>query len=154
MLEFDTTDLEATLRAMLAVCDDLPALVAEVEPEVIGHAVIGINRNVYSTEPGAYQRTGDLLAGLRVSTGATKNTGTIRVSNVEPYAVFVELGSGPNGLTAAQAQAYSAARPESPVYLGRSGKAYTIAGPFIAPAQAFGLFRMGQLFGEKIRALL
>ena len=152
MLDLDAAALEEALKRIAGVTSELPRIAEQARAETLGHAILGVRRNVYDTSPGAYQRTGDLLRGLNASGSASGSGVTVRVWNSEPYARFVELGQGPNGLTLAQDQAYSAANahPEQPISFGRSGRKYTLAGPFLAPAQAYSLYRMKQLFAEAV----
>lgn len=148
----DARALTNALVKLGAVQDDLPAIARQASSEARAFAVIGVNANVYSTRPGAYQRTQALRARLyaRQQSGAT--FARVTVGDRAPYAAAVELGQGPNALSPAQVQAISGARPPGvPVQLGRSGEKYTVAGPFIAPAQAFSLYRMKALFAEAVR---
>ena len=156
MLDLDARELTEALGRVLGVCSNLSEIAAQAESEALGHAILGLQRNVYDTTPGAYVRTQNLLRGLQSSSRSSTNLASVTVRNTEPYALFVELGQAPNDLSVQQDQAYAAANkdPARPLSFGRSGKSYTLAGPFIAPAQFYALWRMGQLFGEKVHRQL
>lgn len=154
MIAFDLRKLTDALVKLEGAADALPALTQQVRQETLGHAILGARRNIYGTTPGAYQRTQDYLRGLNTRGQTSRNSASVMVFNTEPYARFVEYGQAPNDLTAAQDQAYSAVDPALQVYLGRSGVNYSVAGPVIGPAQAFALYRLGQLFAQKVRAAI
>lgn len=152
MLDLDARMLTEALGRVLGVCGDLGEIAAQAEGEALGHAILGLRRNVYDTTPGAYVRTQDLLRGLQSSSTSSTNLASVTVRNTEPYALYVELGQGAGGLSVQQDQAIAAAStdPANPLSFGRSGRNYTVAGPFIAPAQFYALHRMAELFGQKI----
>ena len=151
MIALDARRLTDALSKLTGVCDDLGAIARTTELEALGHAVLGVRRNVYDTAPGAYRRTQDLLRGMQVSSRTSTNRASVTVKNTEPYALYVELGQ--QGFTLAQDQARSAAAsdPAQPLSLGRSGQNPSVAGPFIGPAQFYALYRLGQLFGQKVK---
>lgn len=153
MIDLDARALTEALVKLEQVCDELPQIAAQVRAEALGHAILGARRNVYDTTPGAYQRTGELLRGLDARARSTRNTATVEVSGAAPYHAYVELGTGATKFTVQQAQAQALANPSpaAPLYLGRSGVNYSLPGPIVAPAQAFALYRMRELFAEKVR---
>lgn len=152
MITFDARRLTNALVKVEAACDSLPQIAAEVAPEALGHMIVSANRSVYETAPGVYERTRDYLRGFRSAPRATRNTATVRVWNNVDYAARVELGDGPNALTPQQVVAYAQARPDSQVYLGRTGRNYTIAGPAVYPAAVYAQRRMEELFARKVQA--
>ena len=152
MIEFQGKTLADALKRIGQAAEQPSALAKAAEAEVLGHAQLGARRNIYDSAPGAYRRTGDLLRAMNVSSSASAGRATVTVGNTASYALAVELGNSP-GISVAQDQALSAANrnPEAPISLGRSGRAFTVAGPFIGPAQAYGLYKMGQLFAAAVR---
>lgn len=154
MIDVDLRKLTDQLVKLQAVTTELPQIAQQVQAESLGHAIIGLNRSVYDTAPGAYQRTHDLMRGLNTSSRATRFTATVRVWNAVEYAPYVETGTGPHEMTPAQIIAQARAHPEAPTYMGRTGQNYTLPGPVVYPAAVFAGYRMGQLFSEKVRAVL
>lgn len=152
MISFDARRLTNALVKVEAACDSLPQIAAEVAPEALGHMIISANRSVYETAPGAYQRTRDYLRGFRSAPRATRNTATVRVWNDVDYAERVELGENPNALTPQQVVVYAQTSATSRVYLGRTGRNYTLAGPAVYPAAVYAQRRMEELFARKVQA--
>ncbi|WP_231557243.1 hypothetical protein [Deinococcus sp. YIM 77859] len=146
-----TTD---ALTRLLAACDDLSEVAERARAEALGHAILGARANIYNTTPGAYQRTQEYLRGLDAQGRAGRTTATVTVSNSTPYAPYVELGRTGLGYEALQALALAQPDPGSPLTLGRSGQRWFLPGPILTGAQAFALYRMRELFVEKVRGVL
>ena len=79
MLDLDARMLTEALGRVLGVCGDLGEIAAQAEGEALGHAILGLRRNVYDTTPGAYVRTQDLLRGLQ-SSSRSSTDGVILIS--------------------------------------------------------------------------
>ena len=151
MIDLDARALTDALVKLEQVCDELPQIAAQVRAEALGHAILGARLNIYNTAPGAYQRTQDYLRGLDAQGRASRNTATVTVSNSTPYAPYVELGRTGLGYEALQALALAQPDPSDPLTLGRSGQRWVLPGPILTGAQAFALYRMRELFAEKVR---
>lgn len=154
MINFDLRKLTDKLVKLQATTTQLPQIAQQAQAEALGHAIIGAQRNVYDTAPGAYQRTHDLMRGLNASGRATRYTATVRVWNRVEYATYVETGTGPHEMTPAQIIAQARVHPEAPTYLGRTGANYTLPGPVVIPASVYAGYRMGELFGKAVQAAL
>ncbi|GAA0508371.1 hypothetical protein [Deinococcus depolymerans] len=113
----------------------LPALAAQGARTGLLHAQRGAMANVYSTEPGQYERTRELLRGIYADSNANASSLGIVVGDRANHASFVELGTGPYALSEEQRQVHLNTLPRGGLLrLGRSGKAYLLPGPFIGPA--------------------
>lgn len=154
MIDLDLRDLTDTIVKLQAACDSLPQVAEKVRGEALGHAIIGANRNVYDTAPGRYQRTQDYLRGFQASGRASRNIATVSVWNTVDYAARLETGSGPHEMTAEQIAAQASANPYAPLYFGRSGQKYSLPGSVVIPAAVFALYRMQELFAQKVRAVV
>lgn len=152
----DARKLTDALVKLERACDSLPVIADEVRAEALGHLIIGANRSVYDTTPGAYKRTGELLRGLEARSRASRNLATVEVLGRAPYHAYVELGTGATALMPEQAQAYALANPNPAVslYQGRSGVNYSLPGPVVAPAQAYAVWRLSELFVKTVRAAI
>lgn len=157
-MNFDTDELERQLDRLLRACDTVGQDAQAITPEVIGHMQIAAQVNIYLTQPGAYQRSGDYLRGLNARASATRNAATITVLNDAAdengrfYAGYVERGSRGPGDAALQQIALSRTDPSQPLTLGRSGVNYQVPAPILLGAQVYALHRLKQLFTQKIRA--
>ena len=153
-IKFDMRELTDKLVKVQAATQELPQIAEKVKAETLGHAIIGANRSIYDTTPGAYQRTRDFLRGLNTSSRATRFKASVSVWNTVEYAERIERGSGPHEMNDAQIIAQAKAHPAAPVYLGRSGRNYTLPGPVIIPAGVYAGYRIGELFAKAVRAAL
>lgn len=107
--------------------------------------------NVYRTERGGYRRTRNLFRQVYAEGEASRTSLGIHVGDRAEYASFVEFGTGPYALSEQQLKAYLDALPPGGLLrFGRSGKAYMLPGPYIAPA----LFYARHLTHVRARALL
>lgn len=154
MIDLDLRAMTDTLAKLEGACDEMPQIAEQVRAEALGHAIIGAQKNVYMTPAGRYQRTMDYLRGFQTSGKATKNTATVTVWNSVDYAADVEFGSGPHEMTPQQIAAMAVHNPYAPLYLGRSGQKFMLAGPAVYPAVVFALYRMQELFAYKVRAVV
>lgn len=154
MIDFDLRAVTDALVKLEGACDQMPQIAEQARAEALGHMIIGANRSVYQTPAGRYQRTGDYLRGFQARSRATKNTASVTVWNDVDYAANIELGSGPHEMTPQQIAAQAAANPYAPLYFGRSGQKYMLAGPAVYPAAVFALYRMQELFAGKVRRAL
>lgn len=154
-LTFDARRLTDALVKLQAVPTQVQARAAQVTAEAQGHLILGAQANVYSTAPGAYQRTQDYLRSLSASSRTTRHTVTVTVKSDSPYALYIELGSR-GGMTPERLQqlAQAAGNPEQPLSLGRSGQQWWIAGPVISSAQYFAHWRLRRVFAEEVRRAL
>lgn len=113
----------------------LPALAAQGARTAELHAKRGLVVNIYGTERGKYSRTRKLLQQVYAQGHASGTSLGIQVGDNAEYASFIEFGTGPWALTPEQLNGYvQGMNPGSLLRFGRSGKAYLIAGPYIAPA--------------------
>lgn len=154
MIGFDLRKLTDKLVKLQAATTQLPQIAQQAQAEALGHAIIGARRNVYDTAPGAYQRTMDYLRGFQASGRATRFKASVSVWNTVEYAERLERGEGPHEMSDAQIIAQATAHPATPVYLGRSGRNYTLPGPVVIPATVYAGYRMGDLFGKAVQAAL
>lgn len=152
-IKFDARALTNKLVKLQAVTQELPQLAEQAKAEALGHAIIGANRSIYDTAPGAYQRTMDYLRGLNTSSRATRFKASVSVWNTVEYAGIVETGTGPHEMNTQQITAQAMAHPYAPTYLGRSGQNYTLPGPVVIPASVFSLYRMRELFADAVRGV-
>ena len=153
-LAIDARKLTDTLTKLQAVPTQVQARAAQVQQEALGHLIIGAQANIYSTAPGAYQRTQDYLRSLRASSRTTRHTVTITVGSSSPYALYIEYGSR-GGITPERLQQLAAAgNPEQPLNLGRSGQQWWVAGPVVTGAQYFAAWRLRRVFVEEVRRAL
>lgn len=153
MIDLELRKLTDALAKLEGACDQMPQIAAQAQGEALGHAIISAQRNVYQTVPGAYQRTMDYLRGFHATGRGTKNTATVTVWNDVDYSGFVELGTGPNQMTPQQVVAQAVTHPYAPTYLGRSGQKFSLPGPAVIPASVFALYRMRELFAERVRKI-
>lgn len=153
-IELDGRKLTDALVRLEKACDALPQMAQTVQGEALGHAIVGANRSVYQTTPGAYQRTYEYLRGFQATARATKNTVRVTVWNAVEYAPYIEYGVGPHEMTPAQVLAHAAANPAAPVYLGRSGQNFTLPGPAVWPAAYYAGWKLQGLFVEQVKSAL
>ena len=153
-IKLDARKLTDAIIKLQAACDGLGDVAERARAEALGHAILGARANIYSTVPGAYQRTGEYLRGLDATGRATRNLASVTVSNSTEYALYVEAGRDGLSLAMLQQMAAQSGNPSAPLTLGRSGQRWTIAGPVLTGAQAFALYRMRELFAGKVRAAL
>ena len=151
MIEFDDRALTAALTRLEQASNDLPAIAEQTRAETLGHLIIGANANIYATQRGAYQRTGEYLRGLNATARATTLTATVTASNDADHARDVETGETGN-LTQLQAQAAARSNPRAALTLGRSGINWAKPGPVVTGAQAFAAYRLRELFVLRVRA--
>jgi len=128
-------------------------ILERVRAEALGHAVIGVRRNVYDTTPSAYERTGNLLRSLDATKRQTRASLTVILTASAEYASNVEYGSGPGGVSDTQVLTRAEARQDqaAPLYLGRTGRNYLQAGPFLLPAAAYAKHRLLVLFSDAVQ---
>ena len=151
MIEFDDRALTAALTRLEQASADLPAIAEQVRAETLGHLIIGANANIYATQRGAYQRTGEYLRGLNATARVTALTATVTASNDADHARDVEMGETGN-LLQLQAQAAARSKPREAFTLGRSGINWARPGPVVTGAQAFAAYRLRELFVLRARA--
>lgn len=154
MIDLDARRLTDALIKLEAACDAMPQVAETTRAEALGHLILGARANIYSTAPGAYRRSQELLRGLDTRNRASRNRASVTVLNTVSYAVYVEAGR--DGMSLAQLQQLALLRkdPADPLSLGRSGVNWTVPGPIVTGAQVFALRRMQELFGEKVRAVM
>ena len=134
-----------------ALRKNLPALATQGARTAQLHARRGVMLNVYDTERGEYRRSRDLLRSIYASGAANGSSVGIQVGASVPYASFIEYGTGPMGLSPEQLNGYLEVLPPGGLLrFGRSGRAYLLPGPFIAPA----LFAARHLTQQRARQLL
>lgn len=134
-----------------ALRKNLPALATQGARTAQLHARRGVMLNVYDTERGEYRRSRDLLRSIYANGEANGSSVGIQVGASAPYASFIEYGTGPMGLSPEQLNGYLEVLPPGGLLrFGRSGRAYLLPGPFIAPA----LFAARHLTQQRARQLL
>lgn len=147
-------ELERRLQNIVDAGEQVGQDADQLEAETFGHAYMGAQANVYATEPGAYQRTMDLLDGIQVRVTGRKGMIAAQVWNTTDYAGDVEVGE--EGMTpeeiASDALSRSASEMTEPMTYGRSGVDYRIAGPIIIPATVYAAYRARELFLKRARA--
>ena len=151
MIDLDDRALTAALTRLEQATNDLPAIAEQVRVETLGHLIIGANANIYATQRGAYQRTGEYLRGLNATARVTALTATVIASNDADHTRDVETGTTGN-LTQLQAQAVARSNPREAFTLGRSGINWARPGPVVTGAQAFAAYRLRELFVLRVRA--
>lgn len=150
MITLDDRALSAALARLEQAAAELPAIAEQTRAETLGHLIIGANANIYATQRGAYQRTGEYLRGLNATARVTALTATVIASNDADHARVVEVGKGGN-LLQLQAQAAARSNPRAAFALGRSGINWARPGPVITGAQAFAAYRLRELFVLRVR---
>lgn len=153
-IDLDLRKLTDALVRVEAVADELPQIAQTVQQEALGHMVIAANRSVYDTTAGAYERTGDYRRGFQSRGRGTRHTASVTVWNDVEYAPYIEYGTGPYEMTAEQIVQQAAVNPMAPLYFGRSGEQFMVAGPAVYPAAVFAAYRMRELFAKAITEAL
>lgn len=152
MIKLDGRRLTNALVKLEQACDAMPQIAETVRAEALGHLILGARVNIYSTTPGAYRRSQDLLRGLDTRSRASRNRASVTMLNTVEYAVYVETGQDGMSLAQLQQLALLQSNPADPLSLGRSGVNWTAPGPIVTGAQVFALRRMQELFSQKVRA--
>lgn len=152
MIKLDGRRLTNALVKLEQACDAMPQIAETVRAEALGHLILGARVNIYSTTPGAYRRSQDLLRGLDTRSRASRNRASVTVLNTVEYAVYVEAGQDGMSLAMLQQLALLQNNPADSLSLGRSGMNWTAPGPIVTGAQVFALRRMQELFSQKVRA--
>ena len=141
------------LERLMKVPEKLPTMANTVEAESLGMAITAAQANIYNTAEGAYRRTGDYLRSLHADARATRFTVNVRVWSDSEYAAAIEFGR--DHTSQAMLQAAALAGPvNDPLTLGRSGKAWWIAGPVLTSAQVFAARKLREMLGEAVREAL
>lgn len=126
-----------------ALKKNLPALATQGARTAQLHARRGVMLNVYDTERGEYRRSRDLLRSIYANGESNGSSVGIQVGASAPYASFIEYGTGPMGLSPEQLNGYLEVLPPSGLLrFGRSGSAYLLPGPFIAPSLWAARYKM------------
>jgi hypothetical protein len=128
--------------------------VEPIRTQVEQHALLGVDANVYSTEPGAYERTEELKRSIYSKVLGSGDLG-VEVGATADYASHVEYGSSVNALNEGQLLQATEGRgkPQSPLTLGRSGVRWTLPGPFILPAAVFGRVLLEKAFVTTVKKI-
>lgn len=152
---FDARNLTDALVKLARVPEQVKARASEVQQEALGHLILGAQANIYSTAPGAYQRTQDYLRSLHARSTTAKGGVMVTVSSDSPYAVYIEYGSRA-GMTPERLQqmVQASGHPEQPLTLGRSGQQWWVAGPVVSSAQYFAAWKLRRMFAEEVRRVL
>lgn len=154
MIKLGARKLTDALVKLEQACDATPEIAETVRAEALGHLILGAQANIYSTTPGVYRRSQDLLRGLDTRSRASRNKVSVTVLNTVDYAVYVEAGQDGMSLAQLQQLALLQNNPADPLSLGRSGVNWTAPGPIVIGAQVFALRRMQELFEQKVRAAI
>lgn len=146
-------EFERQVRAIVTAGEEIGKEAPRVEQESLGHMIQGAQVNIYDTTPGAYQRTFELLQGLRVSAKGTRGRINVALGNDTEYAGDVEIGDqSPQGILSDALRRTPSDIPEAMTY-GRSGVDYHLAGPIIIPATVFAVYRARELFVKRVKEL-
>lgn len=130
-------------KRLTALQAQLPALVARVAAQGQQHAARGLQANVYGTAAGRYRRTGRLRGELFSSGQYAAGQLHLQLGDRAPYASLVEYGTGTTRITDPALQHLLAGLPPGGLLrLGRSGRAWMLPGPYLAPALAFARWRL------------
>ncbi len=110
--------------------------------------------SVYGTTPGNfYKRTGDLKS-LSHTNAVLMNAGSvyrIRLKSDLDYASDIEYGSGDLELNPTSLLEISEAGKGEDIYFGRTGRNYTLPGPFIMPATVKARINLEDAFVKIIK---
>ncbi|GEM45914.1 HK97 gp10 family phage protein [Deinococcus cellulosilyticus] len=145
-------NLDETLRKLDQLVDIESQIPIEpIRTQVEQHALLGVDANVYSTEPGAYERTEELKRSIYAK--VMSGTLGVEVGATADYASHVEYGSSVNALNQSQLEGAVTGRgkPESPLTLGRSGVRWTLPGPFVLPAAVYGRLLLEKAFVSAVK---
>lgn len=141
-------NLDETLRKLDQLADIETQMPLEpIRTQVEQHALLGVDANVYSTEPGAYERTEQLKRSIYAKV-LTSGTFGVEVGATADYAAHIEYGTSVNALSQSQLETAvtNRGKPESPLTYGRSGVRWMLPGPFILPAAAYGRVLLEKAF--------
>ena len=140
------------LNNLLAIPQRFPQMAQTVRGETLGMAIVAAQANIYHTVPGAYQRTQDYLRSLDAQAQSTQQGVTVRVWSSSDYAAYIEYGR--QGAQPQQLVTAALGRNiNTPLTLGRSGRAWWIAGPVLTSAQVYAARRLHQLLLEAIKRI-
>jgi len=140
MLTVNGAAFSAELKIIeTAVLSEIPNIAKNVSREALRRAQDGLERSVYGTVPGrVYVRTGTLRRSVTVRILPRVNSISLELYARAPYASDIEYGSNP-AMSEATLTLIAEATGGQVTSFGRSGRHYTLPGPFLLPASMYAL---------------
>lgn len=152
---FVTTDLASFRKEIRAnfrkFRSETSKIVTLVKRTAYQRMVEGVDLNVYNTEPGTvYKRTGDLRRGIFSIGSHSGDIAQFDLGDRIDYATDIEYGKARFAISEGNARSTADLKNGEIYSIGRSGKNFSVPGPYIWPATAFSELQFALEFQKMI----